>query len=134
MYVCTVGIAETRQSVTTATVEQVASSVSVSSQAGGPLDWQVTDDHVLDVCEFMTDWETVASRLKVSDADLADIKEENATAKTRKEMMLKAWISAEDDKATYRTLGAVFIKMKKVNLARNVFELAKANANVDSVL
>ena len=115
-----------------ATVEQVASSVSVSSQAGGPLDRQVTDDHVLDVCDFMTEWQTVASRLKVSDADLADIKEENATAKKRKEMMLKAWISAEDDKATYRTLGAVFIKMKKVNLARKVFVLA--GANVDGVL
>ena len=117
-----------------ATVEQVASSIPVSSQQGGPLDKQVTDRHILDVCAFMPMWETVASYLGVDEAELESIKEDHSASKKRKEMMLKAWKNAQVFGATYRKLGAVFIDLRRVDCATKVFEFAKAGKATCSAL
>ena len=100
-----------------ATMEQIAKEVGgvVLLDPGGPLDQKITDQHILSVCNFMTDWETVASHLELRDVTVYDIKHNSSSVKKKKEEMLKKWRSKESMNATYRRLGTVFLELEQAD-------------------
>ena len=103
-------------------MEQIAKEVGVDLfDPGGPLDQKITDQHILSVCGFMTDWETVASHLKLGDVDVDEIKQNSSSAK--KEEMLKKWRNKELMNATYRRLGTVFLELKRADWTEKIFRL-----------
>ena len=109
-----------------ATMEQIAEEVGGVDllDPGGPLDQKITDEHILSVSDFMTDWETVASHLGVGDVTVDEIKQNSSSAKKKKEDMLKAWRSKELKNATYRRLGAVFLGLQKTDCTEKILKLA----------
>ena len=46
-----------------ASLEKIASLADVSPERDGPLDSEVSDEHLRDVCVFLADWGSLADRL-----------------------------------------------------------------------
>ena len=107
------------------TLEEVAGWAGVSLASGGPLDEKITDKHILQVCAFITDWESVASYLGVTPSALEEIRADNPNTRKRREAMLRRWKASQGQGATYRELGAVFLKLNKAQDACEVFKLSK---------
>ena len=116
-------------------IEKVAARVGVSLASGGPLDQEVTEDHLIkDVCGFAVQWESLAERLGVGEADLEGVKEDgpNVNARRKRELVLKKWKAAQVFDATYRRLGEAFHGLGRADLCLEVFKLAaKAAASVE---
>ena len=77
-----------------ASIEKVAGWAKVSTVEDGPLDGAVTDQDLRDVCGFMVQWQSLAERLGVGEADLEEAKEDGPDARRKRELMLKKWKAA----------------------------------------
>ena len=105
----------------------------MSLAPGGPLDQEVTEDHLIrDVCGFVVQWESLAERLGVGEADLEGVKEDGPNARRKRELVLKKWKAAQIFDATYRRLGEEFHGLGRADLCLKVFELAKAAASASN--
>ena len=105
-----------------ATIEQVAEGAGVSLEEEGPLDKKITREHIVEFSYLLSDWEMVAAHLGIDDNAVEGLKEDHARSAPRRLYMLKKWVSANGENATYRRLGEVFVKMRKVDGAEKVFE------------
>ena len=109
------------------TVEEVAEWAGVSHDKGGPLDREISDKrHISEVCMFMVNWETIASRLGFQEADIEGVKGDGSDTRRRRELMLERWRMLQGPRATYRALGMAFLSEGKADQAKKVFELAKS--------
>ena len=114
-------------------IEKIAARVGVSLAPDGPLDQEVTEDHLIrDVCGFAVQWQSLAGRLGVGEADLEGVKEDGPNARRKRELMLKTWKAAQVFDATYRRLGEEFRGLGRADLCLKVFELAKAAASASN--
>ena len=118
-----------------ASLEKIASLADVSPERDGPLDSEVSDEHLRDVCVFLADWGGLADRLLVGAArlrkrergTLGGISDDGADFRRKRELMLKKWKAAQplEAKATYRRLGEAFRGLGRADLCLNVFELCR---------
>ena len=116
------------------TVEEVAEWAGVSHEKGGPLDRAIENkQHISEVCTFMVQWETVASRLGFQEADIEGVNKDGSDTRRRRELMLERWRSMQGPQATYRTLGNAFVLEGKADLAKKVFELTKSGKKSSGV-
>ena len=114
-----------------ASIEKIAGWAKVSAAEDGPLDGAVTDQHLRDACGFMVQWQSLAERLGVGEADLEGVKLDGPDARRKRELMLKKWKAAQVFDATYRRLGEAFRGLGRADLCLEVFKLAaKAAASL----
>ena len=106
-----------------ASIENVAEWAGVSLQQDGPLDQTVTDEHILEISGFLTDWESVAVHLRLAETRIKEIREVAIEQRTRE--MLTAWKSAYVRGATYMKLGEVLVKLARADFAIKVFKLGE---------
>ena len=109
------------------TAEEVAEWAGVSHARGGPLDRAISDKrHISEVCTFMVQWETIASRLGFQEADIECVERDGSDTRRRRELMLERWKVMQGPQATYRALGMAFLSERRAGDAKEVFELAKS--------
>ena len=108
------------------TAEEVAEWAGVSHDKGGPLDRAISDKrHISEVCSFMVQWQTIASRLGFQEADIECVEGDGSATRIRRELMLERWRMMQGPRATYRALGMAFLSEGRADHAKKVFELAK---------
>ena len=91
----------------------------VSSEA---LDLVITENHLLDVCNFLPEKEILASALGLQPDDVAD---------SSKEVMLNQWRLKEGDNATYKKLVQILVGLGQSTLILKIFDfLPKKGRNL----
>ena len=113
-------------------VEQVAEGAEVSHDE---LDREISDKrHISEVCTFMVQWETIAGRLGLGEADIEVVKGDGSDTRRRRELMLERWRMLQGPRATYRALRMAFLSEGRTDLAKKVFELAKSGKACSTLL
>ena len=81
------------------------------------------DDHLSEIALSITDWQSIAPFLGLTEAEIEEIEGDRAKTRPQKIAMLWKWRNRSGRKATYRKLVKVFWKLKRADLVEEVHEL-----------
>ena len=102
------------------TFEELIAYVGISADE---LNKPCSDEHITSISLFLTNWQTVAPLLGLSETDEEDVQEEGKKTQDKRYKTLQRWKSKNLFKATYQVLVGVFLKLGKADLAENVCRL-----------
>ena len=87
------------------------------------LDEPCRDDHLSELALSVTEWQSIAPFLGLSEAEEEDIERDCAKNKTQKIKMLRKWKEKFGKRATYRRLARVFWKLGRVDLVGELCDI-----------
>ena len=90
------------------------------------------DDHLSKIALSLTDWQSVAPFLGLTEADEEEIKRDYSNTKTQKIAMLRKWKKRYGRKAKYRKLATVFWDLEQTDLVENVCKLLQTKSSSSS--
>ena len=96
------------------------------------LDQPCRDDHLSEIALSITDWQSIAPFLGLTEAEIEEIDGDRAKTRTQKIVMLWKWRKKFGRKATYRKLAKVFFKLERVDLVEEVCELLQTEHSSSS--
>ena len=96
------------------TFEELIAYVGISADE---LNKPCSDEHITSISLFLTNWQTVAPHLGLTETDEEDVEEEGKKMQDKRYKTLQRWKDKNLFKATYRVLVDVFLKLGKANLA-----------------
>ena len=96
------------------------------------LDEPCRDDHLSELALSVTEWQSIAPNLELSEAEEEDIERDCAKNKTQKIKMLRKWKEKFGKRATYRRLARVFWNLDRVNLVRKLCDILQMEGEGDS--
>ena len=99
------------------TFEELIAHVGISAEI---LNKPCSDEHITSISLFLTNWQTVAPHLGLTETDEEDVEEEGRKTKDKRYKMLRRWKAKNLFKATYRVLVDIFLKLGKADLAEKV--------------
>ena len=102
------------------TFEELIAYVGISADK---LNKSCSDEHITSISLFLTNWQTVAPLLGLTETDEEDVEEEGKKTQDKRYKTLRRWKDKNLFKATYRVLVDVFLKLGKANLAEKVCKL-----------
>ena len=102
------------------TVEELIAHIGISADK---LNKPCSDEHTASISLFLTNWQTVAPHLGLTETDEEDVEEEGKKTQDKRYKTLRRWKDKNLFKATYRVLVDVFLKLGKANLAEKVCRL-----------
>ena len=102
------------------TLEDLLKEVGVHSQK---LNDSISDDHLREIALFLTSWQTVASKLCLSEIDQDAIEREGKDEEDKKRKVLQKWKGKYAFKATYRKLVEALLSLAKADMAEKVCRL-----------
>ena len=82
-----------------------------------------SDEHITSISLFLTNWQTVAPHLGLTETDEEDVEEEGKKTHDKRYKMLRRWKNKNLFKATYQVLVDVFLKLHRADLAEKVCRL-----------
>ena len=82
-----------------------------------------SDEHITSISLFLTNWQTVAHLLGLTETDVEDIKEDGKKTQDKRYKTLRKWKDKNLFKATYGALIDVFLKLGRADLAEKVCRL-----------
>ena len=97
------------------------------------LDQPCRDDHLSEIALSLTEWQSMAPFLGLSDAEEREIEEDSRPAKRRKVAMLRRWKEKYGKEATYRKLAKVFWKLERTDLVEELCETLSKCSHSDDV-
>ena len=83
------------------------------------LDKQCSDEHITSISLFLTNWQTVAPHLGLTETDEEDVEDAKRT-QDKRYRTLRTWKAKNSFKATYKVLVDVFLKIGRADLAEKV--------------
>ena len=83
----------------------------------------ISDDHLHEIALFLTSWQTVASKLCLSEIDQDAIEREGKNEDDKKRKVLQKWKGKFGFKATYRKLVEALLSLAKADVAEKVCRL-----------
>ena len=113
------------------TLEELLKEVSVHSEK---LNESISDDHLHEIVLFLTSWQTVASKLCLSEIDQDAIEREGKNEEDKKRKVLQKWKGKYAFKATYRKLVEALLSLAKADVAEKVCRLLKGIIYMDIIL
>ena len=87
------------------------------------LDEPCKDEHLCEMALYITDWQSIAPFLGLTEAEESDIEKNYDKAMVQKIKMLRKWREKLGRQATYRKLANVFTKLKHANLVEELCDL-----------
>ena len=90
------------------------------------------DDHLSEIALSITDWQSIAPFLGLTEAEIEEIEGDRAKTRPQKIAMLWKWRKRFGRKATYRKLVKVFWKLKRADLVEEVRELLLTESSSSS--
>ena len=102
------------------TLEELIAHVSISAYE---LNKPCSDEHITSISLFLTNWQTVAPHLGLTETDEEDIEEEGKKTQDKRYKTLRRWKNKNLFKATYQVLVDVFLKLSRADLAEKVCQL-----------
>ena len=87
------------------------------------LNESISDDHLHEIALFLTSWQTVASKLCLSEIDQDAIEREGKNEDDKKRKVLQKWKGKFGFKATYRKLVEALLSLAKADVAEKVCRL-----------
>ena len=90
------------------------------------------DDHLSEIALSITDWQSIAPFLGLTEAEIEEIEGDRAKTRPQKIAMLWKWSKRFGRKATYRKLVKVFWKLKRADLVEEVRELLLTESSSSS--
>ena len=102
------------------TFEELIGYVGISAEK---LNKPCSDEHIASISLFLTNWQTVAPHLGLTETDEEDVEEEGKKTQDMRYKTLRRWKDKNLFKATYRVLVDVFLKLGKTSLAEKVCRL-----------
>ena len=82
-----------------------------------------SDEHITSISFFLTNWQTVAPILGLTEIDEEDVEEEGKETRNKRYKTLRKWKAKNLFKATYRVLVDMFLKLDRADLAEKVCRL-----------
>ena len=102
------------------TVEELIAYVGISADE---LNKPCSDEHIASISLFLTNWQTVAPHLGLTETDEEDVEEEGKKTQDKRYKMLRRWRNKKSFKATYRVLVDVLLRLGEADLAEKVCKL-----------
>ena len=102
------------------TFEELIAHVGLSADKLGK---PCSDEHISSISLFLTNWQTVAPHLGLTETDEEDVNEEGKKTQDKRYKTLRTWKAKNLFKATYRVLVDVFLKIGRADLAEKVCRL-----------
>ena len=102
------------------TFEELTAHVGISADE---LNKPCSDEHITSISLFLTNWQTVAPLLGLSETDEEDVEEEGKKTQDKRYKTLRRWKNKNLFKATYRVLVDVFLRLGQADLAEKVCRL-----------
>ena len=96
------------------------------------LDQPCRDEHLSKIALSITDWQSIAPFLGLTEADEVIIRHDYPNWITQKIGMLRTWKKRFGGKATYRKLGKVFFKLERADLVEELCELLQTESSGSS--
>ena len=90
------------------------------------------DDHLSKIALSLTDWQSIAPFLGLTEADEEEIKRDYSNTKTQKIAMLRKWKKRYGRKAKYRKLATVFWDLEQTDLVEKLCELLQTKSSSSS--
>ena len=87
------------------------------------LDQPCKDEHLCEIALSITDWQSIAPFLGLTEVEESDIKKNYDNTLTQKIKMLRKWREKFGRQATYRKLARVFTKLNHADLVEEVCDL-----------
>ena len=87
------------------------------------LDQPCKDEHLCEIALSITDWQSIAPFLGLTEVEESDIKKNYDNTMTQKIKMLRKWREKFGRQATYRKLARVFTKLKHADLVEELCDL-----------
>ena len=102
------------------TFEELIAHVGISADK---LNKPCSDEHITSISLFLTNWQTVAPLLGLSETDEEDVEEEGKKTQDKRYKILRKWKAKNLFKATYRVIVDVFLTLGTADLADKVCRL-----------
>ena len=102
------------------TFEELIAHVGISADK---LNKPCSDEHIASISLFLTNWQTVAPLLGLSETDEEDVEEEGKKTQDKRYKTLRRWKNKNLFKATYRVIVDVFLTLGRADLADKVCRL-----------
>ena len=102
------------------TFEELIGHVGISAENLNKL---CSDEHITSISLFLSNWQTVAPLLGLTETDEEDVQEEGKKTQDKRYKMLQRWKSKSSFKATYRVLVDVFLRLGRADFAKEVCKL-----------
>ena len=87
------------------------------------LNQQCSDKHISDISLFLTNWQSIAPHLGLTEKDEEDLEQDVKKAQDRRYKALQTWKAKNLFKATYRALVDVLLKIGRADFAEKVCRL-----------
>ena len=87
------------------------------------LDQPCSDEHISKLALHITDWQSIAPFLGLTEAEESEIVEDCSKARTKKIKMLRKWRNKKGEKATYRNLAEVLLELEETDLVEKLHKL-----------
>ena len=87
------------------------------------LDQPCSDEHLSTLALHITDWQSIAPFLGLTEAEESEIVEDNSKARMKKIKMLRKWRNKKGEKATYRNLAKVLLELEETDLVEKLCRL-----------
>ena len=84
------------------------------------LDQPCKDEHLCEIALSITDWQSIAPFLGLTEADESEILEDCKKARTQKIKMLRKWRNKLGEKGTYGKLAEVLLKLEETDLVEKL--------------
>ena len=102
------------------TFEELTAHVGISADE---LNKPCSDEHITSISLFLTNWQTIAPLLGLSETDEEDVEEEGKKTQDKRYKILRRWKAKNLFKATYRVIVDVFLMLGRADLADKVCRL-----------
>ena len=102
------------------TFEELTIHVGISADE---LNKPCSDEHITSISLFLTNWQTVAPLLGLTETDEEDVEEVGKKTQDKRYKTLRRWKAKNLFKATYQVLVDVFLKLGRADLAEKVCKL-----------
>ena len=87
------------------------------------LDQPCSDEHISKLALYITDWQSLAPFLGLTEAEESEIVEDGNKARMKKIKMLRKWRNKKGEKATYRNLAEVLLDIEETDLVEKLCRL-----------
>ena len=91
------------------------------------MDQPSKDEDLCEIALAITDWQSMAPFLGLTEAQESEIKEDSDNARVKKIKMLRKWRNKLGEKATYRKLAEILLKLGETGAAENLCKLLQSS-------
>ena len=97
------------------------------------LDRPCKDEHLCEVALFITDWQSIAPYLKLTDVDQEEIQyKQRGSVRSQKIAMLKKWKQKRGSDATYQELARTFWRLERRDLVEELCKVIQSDSQHSS--